>query len=56
MFGKSKVTDIERRLYENEIKSLRNELSKLNNQLEIAGRYKNEYKELAILFDFEEKR
>lgn len=48
MFGnkKNQVTDIEKALYENEIKSLRSELANVSRQLEIANKYKNEYKKL----------
>ena len=40
------ITDMERRLYEKEIKSLRKELNETKRQLEIAEKYKNDYKVL----------
>ena len=40
------MTDMEKRLYEKEIKSLRKELNETKRQLEIAEKYKNDYKVL----------
>ena len=40
------MTDIEKRLYEKEIKSLKKELNETKRQLEIAEKYKNDYKVL----------
>ena len=40
------LTDMEKRLYEKEIKSLRKELNETKRQLEIAEKYKNDYKVL----------
>ena len=40
------ITDMEKRLYEKEIKSLRKELNETRRQLEIAEKYKNDYKVL----------
>lgn len=47
MFGKNKTNDIERNLYEKEIKSLKSQLIDISSQLEIANKYRNEYKELS---------
>ena len=41
-----RMTDMEKRLYEKEIKSLRKELNETKIQLEIAEKYKNDYKVL----------
>lgn len=41
-----RMTDMEKRLYEKEIKSLRKELNETKRQLEIAEKYKNDYKVL----------
>ena len=43
---KTSMTTTERTLYEKEIKSLKGQLADANRQLEIAERYKNEYKKL----------
>ena len=40
------MTDMEKKLYEKEIKSLRKELNETKRQLEIAEKYKNDYKVL----------
>ena len=40
------MTDMEKRLYEKEIKSLKKELNETKRQLEIAEKYKNDYKVL----------
>ena len=40
------MTDMEKRLYEKEIKSLRKELNETKRRLEIAEKYKNDYKVL----------
>lgn len=40
------MTDVEKRLYEKEIKSLKKELNETKRQLEIAEKYKNDYKVL----------
>lgn len=40
------MTDMEKRLYEKEIKSLKKELNEIKRQLEIAEKYKNDYKVL----------
>ena len=40
------MTDMEKNLYEKEIKSLRKELNETKRQLEIAEKYKNDYKML----------
>ena len=47
MFKKNKVTDIERKLYEKEITSLKKELAHATSKLELAEKYKMEYMELA---------
>ena len=44
--NKSNMTDIEKKLYEKEIKSLQAKLQKNAKLLEIANKYKNEYKDL----------
>lgn len=46
MFLMFVMTDMEKRLYEKEIKSLRKELNETKRQLEIAEKYKNDYKVL----------
>ena len=38
------MTDMEKNLYEKEIKSMRKELNETKRQLEIAEKYKNDYK------------
>ena len=40
------MTDMEKRLYEKEIKSIKKELNETKRQLEIAEKYKNDYKML----------
>ena len=40
------MTDMEKNLYEKEIKSMRKELNETKRQLEIAEKYKNDYKVL----------
>ena len=40
------MTDMEKQLYEKEIKSLKKELNETKRQLEIAEKYKNDYKVL----------
>ena len=47
------MTDMEKRLYEKEIKSLRKELNETKRRLEIAEKYKNDYK--VLVGDYQSK-